>query len=79
VNIGETPTDKLRPHALRAEPQTLRRLRAAIMFQSISFQGLVIDRGVLLTLDLAVPRGEVHAFDGSGGLIGQYRLPEHLL
>jgi hypothetical protein len=69
----------LRPHALQAEPRTLWRLRAAIMFQSISFQGLVIDRGVLLTLDLAVPGGEVHAFDGSGGLIGKYRLPEHLL
>ena len=79
MDIGETPADKLRPHALHAEPRTLRRLRTAVMFQSISFQGLVIDRAVLLTLDLAVPKGEVYAFDGSGGLIGKYRLPEHLL
>ncbi|HMB84361.1 MAG TPA: hypothetical protein VKI40_09970 [Terriglobales bacterium] len=66
-------------HSLRAEPRTLKRVRTAVMLQAISINGAVVDHRVLLSQDLAVPIGEIHAFDSQGMLIAKYKLPEHLL
>jgi hypothetical protein len=49
------------------------------MLQAISINGAVVDHRVLLSQDLAVPIGEIHAFDSQGMLIAKYKLPEHLL
>jgi hypothetical protein len=66
------------PHSLHAEPRTLQRVRTAVMIQAISISDVLIDRRVLLLKDLAVPRGEVHAFDSHGMLIAKYKMPEPL-
>jgi hypothetical protein len=79
MTTGQTLEHQIRLHTLRADPTTLRRLRTAIMVQTISVDGLLIDRRVILSPDLAVPKGEVHAFDANGILIAKHRLPEHLL
>jgi hypothetical protein len=48
------------------------------MIRALSINGVLVDHHVLLLKDLAVPTGEVHAFDSHGMLISKYKMPEHL-
>jgi hypothetical protein len=66
------------PYSLHAEPRTLQRVRTAVMIRALSINGVLVDHRVLLLKDLAVPIGEVHAFDSHGMLTSKYKMPEHL-
>lgn len=78
--MGSTqqPENAAEPHSLHAEPGTLQRVRTAVMIRALSINGVLISHRVLLLKDLAVPIGEVHAFDSNGILISKYKMPDRL-